>query len=181
MLANIDLAEGASEKAKTDLRSAIAANPQDMASYLGLAFQYQQEENWDEAIKVCEKAHQVNPASPAVADHLALLYLDHGGNVNVALSLAETAKQKTPNSPLAADALGWAYYKLGSQQSAITELKQGVQQAPRIPTIRYHLGMAYLAAGQPDLAREALQAALQENPKFPQAADAEAALQKLPK
>jgi Tfp pilus assembly protein PilF len=91
------------------------------------------------------------------------------------------AKQKLPNSPFAADTLGWSYYKLGSAEPAITELKEGVQKVPNNPIFRYHLGMAYLAGGHSDLAREALQKALKDNPKFPQAADAVAALQKMSK
>jgi tetratricopeptide (TPR) repeat protein len=181
MLAKIDLAQGLAEKAKSDLRAAIDANPRDTANYLGLAYLYEKEGDWGEARDLCEKAHQINSASPIVSDHLAVLYLDHGGNVNVALSLAQTAKEKMPDSPLAADTLGWAYYKLGSPQSAVTELKEGVQKAPSVSTFRYHLGMAYLAEGQPDLAREALQQALKDNPKFPQAADAAAALEQMSK
>ena len=101
--------------------------------------------------------------------------------MNVALPLAQMAKQKLPDSPIAADTLGWVYYKLGSAEPAVTELKEGVQKAPHNPTIRYHLGMAYMAGGHSGLAREALQMALKDNPKFPQAADAAAALQKMSK
>ena len=59
--------------------------------------------------KLCEKAREVDPDSPLVANNLAYLYLEHGGDVNVALSLAQMVRQKMPNSPDAADTLGWAY------------------------------------------------------------------------
>jgi len=179
MLANIDLATGSVEKAKADLNAAIAANPRNVANYLALEIQFEKETNWDEAKKLCEKAHQVDPASPQVADHLAYLYLEHGGDANIALSLAQTAKQKIPDSPLAADILGWAYYKLGSPKSAIPQLKESVQKAPGNAPFQYHLGMAYVAAGQWDLAKQALQKALSDNPRFPQAADAVAALHRI--
>jgi cellulose synthase operon protein C len=48
-----------------------------------------------------------------VANQLAYIYLEHGGDVNVALGLAQQAKQKMPDSPNVADTLGWAYYKSG--------------------------------------------------------------------
>jgi len=179
MLANIDLARGSAEKAKADLGAAIASNPRNVANYLALEIQYEKEGNWEEAKKLCEKAHQVDPTSPLVADHLAYLYLEHGGDANIALSLAQMAKQKIPDSPLAADILGWAYYKLGSPASAITQLKESVLKAPSNAPFQYHLGMAYMAAGQSDLAKQALEKALNDNPKFPQAADAVAALHRI--
>ena len=181
MLADIDLAKGNVEDAKAELRAAIEANPSSVPNYQVLEIQYEKEGNWEEAKKLCEKAHQVDPASPRVALQLAHLYLEHGGDVNVALPLAQMAKQKMPDSPLTADTLGWAYYKFGSAESAITELKEAVQRAPHTPIFEYHLGMAYVAGGHSALAREALQSALKDNPKFPQAADAAAALQKLSK
>jgi hypothetical protein len=46
-------------------------------------------------------------------------------------------KQKAPNSSVTAAAVGWAYYKLGSIDLAITELKECTQnQIPSLGTIR---------------------------------------------
>ena len=56
---------------------------------------------------------RLTPGSPLVAQRLASLYLDHGGDLNVALSLAQIAKQKLPGLPATVDTLGWAYYKMG--------------------------------------------------------------------
>ena len=133
LLADIHLAEGEVDQAKTEFRAAIEANPRNTANYLALEYQYEKEGNWEEAKRLCEKAHQVDPASPVVADQLATLYLDHGGDVNVALPLAQMAKQKMPDSPIAADTLGWAYYKLGSTEPAITELKEASRRFPATP------------------------------------------------
>ena len=86
-----------------------------------------------------------------------------------------------PDSLFTADTLGWAYYRTGSADPAISQLKAVVQKAPNNPTYQYHLGMAYMAGGHPDLARAALQMALKDDPNFPQAAEAVAALQKTAK
>jgi predicted Zn-dependent protease len=94
----------------------------------------------------------LDPGSPVVANRLANLYLDHGGDVNVAVSLAQVAKQRMPGSPIATDTLGWAYYKLGSAKAAVAQLTESVQKSPRNPVYQYHLGMAYLADGRLDLA-----------------------------
>jgi len=115
-----------------------------------------------------------------VADELAFLYLEHGGNVNAAVSLAQVAKQKMPDSAITADALGWAYYKVGSVSSALVQLKESSEKVPGNPIYHYHLGMAYIAAHQFDLARQSLRAALRTDPKFPYAANARAALEQIP-
>jgi Flp pilus assembly protein TadD len=123
----------------------------------------------------------VDPDSPLVANNLAYLYLEHGGEVTTALTLAQLARQKMPDSATPADTLGWAYYKLGSHESAIIQLGQAVQRAPGNPVYQYHLGMAYLASRKFDSAQSSLQRALRNNPNFPYAASARAALDKMSK
>ena len=97
--------------------------------------------------------------------------------MGVALTLAQTAKQKAPNSPVTADALGWAYYKLGSVDRAIAELRESAGKAPANPLYQYHLGMAYLSARQFDLAGQALRASLRQDRNFRFAGSASAALE----
>jgi len=99
----------------------------------------------------------------------------------LALSLAQKAKQKMPDAPQVADTLGWAYYKLGSPDSAVAQLREAVQKAPKSPVYHYHLGMAYVAAGQPDSARQSLSRALAQDTDFAGAAKARAALVELAK
>src|SRR6185295_4168073 len=123
-----------------------------------------------EAKRLCRQAHDIDPTAPLVAAELAFLYLEHGGDVNTAVSLAQVAKQQLPNSPVTADALGWAYYKMGSPASAITQLKESTEKAPENPIYQYHLGMAYAASRRADLAAQALRLALKTDPNFRYAA-----------
>jgi tetratricopeptide (TPR) repeat protein len=180
LLANIAFARGSIEEAKSHLRMAIAAFPRNQLNYMALVTQYEHEGNWDEAKRLCERAHEIDLTAPLIAAELAFLYLEHGGDVNAAISLAQIAKQKMPDSAVAADVLGWAYYKLGSLSSALVQLKDSSQKVPNNPIYRYHLGMAYLAARQFDLGRQSLRAALQSDPLFPYAASARAALEQSP-
>jgi tetratricopeptide (TPR) repeat protein len=166
LLANIAFARGAVEDGKSELRTAIAANPQNVANYMALCSQYEREGNWDAAKKLCQKAHEVDSNAPLVADELAFLYLEHGGDVNAALALAQQAARRLPNSPITADALGWAYYKLGATDSALLHLRASVQKMPGNPVFQYHLGMAYLASGQSASAQRSLEAALKTDPNF---------------
>jgi tetratricopeptide (TPR) repeat protein len=181
LLGDIHAAQGSVENAKADLQAAIDRNPREVANYLALDTLYEKEGDWERAKEVCEKAHRAVPDSPLVANNLAYLYLEHGGDVNVALSLAQMARQKMPTSPITIDTLGWAYYKLGSPESAVVQLKESAQKEPNNPTFQYHLGMAYMGARQFDLAERSLQKALRSDPKFPDAASAKAALAKISK
>ncbi len=176
LLADIDYAKGALDMAKSDLRVAIERNPRSVGSYLTLGAWCARDGNWDEARKLWERAHEIDPASPVAAGQLAFLYLEHGGDVNVALSLAQIAKRATPDSAPAADTLGWAYYKLGSAALAVPQLLQSVQKAPENPIYLYHLGLAYLAMGHSQSAKQCLQRALERTPNFVYAAHARDAL-----
>jgi tetratricopeptide (TPR) repeat protein len=147
---------------------------------MALVTQYEKEGNWEEAKRLCEKAHEIDGTSPLVADELAFLYLEHGGEVNTAVALAQVAKQRMPDSPITADTLGWAYYKLGSLDAALMQLKESARKVPSNPIYHYHLGVAFKAAGQFDPARQSLRAALQTDPHFPFAADARMALEQIP-
>jgi tetratricopeptide (TPR) repeat protein len=179
LLANIDLARGHTEKAEADLRHAITAQPRTVANYVALGVQFEKQNRWDEAKKLFEKAHEIAPASPTLAAELAFLYLEHGGDVNLAVSLAQMARQKLPDSPMTSDALGWAYFKLGSSDLAIAQLKESTAKVPDNPLYQYHLGMAYLGARKPEMAAQLLRLALQHDPNFPNAASARATLDKI--
>ena len=90
--------------------------------------------------------------------------------------LAQMARQKLPDSANVADTLGWAFYKLGSAESAVAQLKESVQKAPRNPVYQYHLGMAYVQTGDWERAKSTLHRALALKADFDGAADARKAL-----
>ncbi len=154
-------------------------NPQDVKNYTTLGFRYEKEGNWAEAKKLYENAHQLDSASPMIAAELAYLYLDHGGDINLAVSLAQKARQQQPGSPQTADALGWAYYRLGSVNTAIAQLEESARKAPENPLYQYHMGMAYLAARNFDSAGKSLRQALKQDPNAPYAANIKSALEEV--
>jgi tetratricopeptide (TPR) repeat protein len=180
LLAYVLLAKKETEPAKAELRSAIEVEPRNLSGYLLLGSLYETEKNWEEAKKVYEKARQVDPESPLIANQLAYLYLEHGGDTTAALALAQQAKAKLPQSPNIADTLGWAYYKRGMNDLATTQFKQAAQIAPKNPTYHYHLGLAYLAARNMRATEESLQLALKD-PNFQYAEPAREALKKTSK
>ena len=179
LLGRISLRQGSVEQAIMSYRKEVEANPQKVANYMALESLYERQGNWEEAKKVSEAAHAIDPDSPLVANNLADLYLEHGGDINVALSLAQQAKQKMPDSPAVADTMGWAFYKVGSPELAVAQLSVAVKKAADNSMYQYHLGMAYLAAGRSDSAARSLHRALTNNPNFEFAADARTALNRL--
>jgi tetratricopeptide (TPR) repeat protein len=179
LLARISLAQGSVEQAAIDYRKQIELDPRRVSNYIALELVYETQGKWEEAKKAAESAHAIDPGSALVANTLAYLYLEHGGNVNVALSLAQQAKQKMPDSAAVADTLGWAFYKSGLSEPAIMQLSESVKKAADNSLYQYHLGMAYLAAGHSDPAARSLRLALKYNPNFPFAANARAVLDKI--
>jgi Flp pilus assembly protein TadD len=107
------------------------------------------------------------------------MYVENGGNLDVALQLAQTAKRKLPDSAEVNDTLGFIYYKKNLLALAIAPLQLSVQKDPNNPTFHYHLGMVYAKAGNASEARQALTRALALKPDFADAAEARAALETL--
>jgi tetratricopeptide (TPR) repeat protein len=95
-----------------------------------------------------------------VANNLAWLYVNDGGNLDVALSLAQKAKQQLPDSPATSDTLAWVLYKKGLYAPAIPILQECIAKVPTSATYSYHLGMALLASGRKQEAKTQLEAAL---------------------
>jgi tetratricopeptide (TPR) repeat protein len=180
ILAEISRARGALDQAVTWYQEAIKQNPNKPENYMALADVYGKERQWDAAKRAAEGAHSIDPGSPFIDNNLAFLYLEHGGDINVALSLAQAAKQKLPDSPVASDTLGWAYYKAGSSAAAVAQLSDSVRLDPNNPVYNYHLGMVYMSAGRPREAAQSLKRALASS-DFPFASSAKMALNEIDK
>ena len=181
LLGEISRARGALKQAIIWYKTAIEENPKKAEYHMALAGLYQEQGDWEEAKRGAERAHLLDPTSPFIANNLAYLYLEHGGDINVALSLAQQAKQKLADSPIVADTMGWLYYKLHLPDAAVTQLSESVRRVPGNPIYHYHLGMAYIAAGRLSDAASSLHQALSVNPDFPYAASAKAALHQIAK
>ena len=123
-----------------------------------------------------EKVMQIDRQAPVAANNLAWLYVENGGNLDLALQLAQTAKQGLNESAEVNDTLGFIYYKKNLPALAIPPLKLSVEKEPNNPMFHYHLGLAYAKAGNGDGARQALTRALTLKPDFSGAADAKSVL-----
>jgi tetratricopeptide (TPR) repeat protein len=132
-----------------------------------------------EAVKWYEQALRIDKQAAIAANNLAMIYVDTGGNLDVALQLAQTAKSQLPEQHEINDTLGWIYVKKGLGSMAVTPLLQSVEKEPRNASYHYHLGMAYAASGDAVKARTFLQKALALDPNFDGAVAARQALANL--
>lgn len=123
-----------------------------------------------------EKGMKVDPRNAVIANNLAWLYADQGGDLDAALKLALLAKEQIHDRPEVDDTLGWIYYKRDEIGRALPILKSTVERAPGNRIFQYHLGLAHARAGNRNEAREALQKALRGNVTFPGASNAKAVL-----
>ena len=114
------------------------------------------------------------------ANNLAWIYVEEGGNLDLALQLAQTAKAQLPNRPEVNDTLGWIYQKKGLSTTALPFLQDAVQQAPSNGSYRYHLGVVYAATSQAAQAKTALTRALTSGLSPAEERDAKQLLATLP-
>ncbi|MBZ5672569.1 MAG: tetratricopeptide repeat protein [Acidobacteriia bacterium] len=121
----------------------------------------------------------MQPDHPMLANNVAYMMLEHGGNKDVALSLAQVARRGLPESPLTADTLAWAYYQKGTYGLAVDLLEEALKKSPQNPNYHFHLGLTYQKMNNKASAKEHLERVLQVNPKFPQADDVRKALSEL--
>ena len=122
--------------------------------------------NTQEARKRYEQALASDPRAGVAANNLALLYVDSGENIDVALQHAQTAVAAMPEVPEVLDTLGWIYYKKNLPAQAIPPLARSVEKQPKNAVYHYHLGLAQVLAGDSLAGQESLQRALDLNPTF---------------
>jgi tetratricopeptide (TPR) repeat protein len=138
---------------------------------LGVLYDFKKEPQ--KANEYYQKILDINQGFAPAANNLAWNYVQHGGNLDVALGLAQKAREANPNDPGIADTLGWIHYKKGTYATAIGLLKESNEKFKGTnPTVLYHLGVTYDKSGEEELARQALKKALTVSQTFPEAQEA---------
>ncbi len=179
LLGQAQEASGQLDQAASAYEHAMQANAGDAQPYVFLGALEEHRGNWQKAQDLYRKALKLQPDQSAAANNLSYLLLEHGGDINDALSLAQIAHDGMPQSPNAADTLAWAYYKMGSYNSALPLLQEAVKKAPQNATYYYHLGLVYQKTKKVAQAKNSFQRALQLDPKSPRAEEIRRALAEL--
>jgi len=149
------------------------------ATMLGIILQLQNKPK--EAKAVYERLLQAKPDAPVAANNLAMLLVESGGNLDVALNYAQTAMKTLPNDPDITDTLGVVYWKKGLASLAVSAFERSTKAQPKNPDFWLHLGQAYASAGNKTRAREALLQALKFDSDSKGAAEARKLLEDLNK
>lgn len=155
------------------------AHPRDAGAIAFLGMLEEASGNQQMAEADYKRSLEIQPQQPMVANNLAYLMLQNGGNVDVALTLAQTARQGMPNSPNSADTLAWAYYHKGTYEFARDLLEQAIKTDPDNASMQYHLGMVYSKLRDKGNATIHLKKAISLGHGSPTEKEAEAALQQL--
>jgi tetratricopeptide (TPR) repeat protein len=163
-LAQLHARRGAADQAVGDYQLAMQKNPRDVRLHLALGSLQEDRGNWQQAQSLYQRALQIKPDDAAVANNLAYLLIEHGGDKALALSMAQTARNGLPNAGNTADTLGWAYFYQGVFPSAVTALELAIRDSPENPTYHYHLGLAYQKTKDSARAKAQLKRALELHP-----------------
>ncbi len=179
LFAQIEVQRGQAAAAVAVWKQLSSAHPDDAGTLAFLGMLEESNGNPQMAETDYKRSLQIQPQQPVVANNLAYLMLQNGGNVDVALTLAQTARQGMPNSSRSADTLAWAYYYKGTYEFARDLLEDAIKTDPDNATIQYHLGMVYSKLRDKSNATIHLKKAISLGPNSPTAKEAEAALQQL--
>ena len=179
LFAQADVQRGQTANAVATWKQWSDAHPKDAGAIAFLGILEESSGNQQLAEADYQKSLQIQPQQPLVANNLAYLMLQNGGNVDVALTLAQTARAGMPNSPVSADTLAWAYYYKGTYEFARDLLENAVKADPNDASMQYHLGMVYSKLRDKDNATIHLKKAISLGRDSPTGKQAQAALQQL--
>jgi tetratricopeptide (TPR) repeat protein len=178
-LSNLYMSASRYDEALAKLGDALKVNPQALAAQMLAGIVHERKGDIAEAQRAYEKALALNPRFAPAANNLAVLYSEHGGDMEKALQLAQRAKEASPDDPRVSDTLGWILYKRGVYQRALALFKESATKLPGEPVIQYRLGLASMKVGDRDGARKALTAALNAPVGFAEQDEARRALAEL--
>ncbi len=179
MLGRVYIAQKRLGEAQKQFEDIVKKQPKAIGAATMIGMIHEMQGQKAEARRQYEHVVQLDANAGVASNNLAWMYVEDGGNLDVALQLAQAAKSRLPNRPEVSDTLGWVYYKKDLATLAVSPLREAVEKDPTNPMYQYHLGLAYAKTGDKRKAREALERALAIKADFAGADDARKLLQTL--
>ncbi len=133
---------------------------------------------WDSAIAIEEKIHEMQPMNPEVAVALARMYQDSRSNMPRAIALYHAALHASAGYPPALLGLGTIMQHHGEMEIAARYYARGARESPNDPLFRVHLAEVLVKAGREGEAQPILAEIVQ---KWPGTPEADAARKLIPK
>jgi tetratricopeptide (TPR) repeat protein len=180
MLGQLYVSQQRTDQAIKEFDQLLARNPRSVGAHTMLGLLLGAQNKREDAKRHYEQAIAIDERAAVASNNLAWLYLEDGGNLDLALQLAQSARHVLPDSPEVGDTLGWIYFKKGLTDQAVTALRETVGRQPERADFNYHLGLALAKNGDARSARETLEKALRLDPKSSEAQEARTVLTQLP-
>ncbi|MGR8998724.1 MAG: tetratricopeptide repeat protein [Gammaproteobacteria bacterium] len=143
-MAGVYSAQQQGYKAISAFKKGLENNPDNARLSMMLASVYEQNRDFDNALKTYETVIAKQPDFDVAVNNLVSLLLDHFNSKESserALKLA--AKFEKSPQPYFVDTYGWALLNNGRHDEALRVFKDVSAKMPGIPVFKYHLGVAY--------------------------------------
>jgi tetratricopeptide (TPR) repeat protein len=152
-------------EAELDLRSVVAADPENSAYHYALGNMLMRQELWDDAFDEITLAAKFLPDLPENHNSFAYIFyrLDDGPN---AIAEARTALSMDPQNAEAYQFLGLALYSNGQYAAAAHAFDESLARDAANPDTYYDLGITLHAAGDQAAAITAYRQAIRLKPTF---------------
>jgi tetratricopeptide (TPR) repeat protein len=136
------------DEARRVLRQMLAEGKATAYVHFALGVDALQRDKEDEARLHFERAHEIDPGLPLVANNLAwVLAQAKSPDLPRALDLINLALRQEPANPTFRDTRGRIYLKMGRCKEALADLEAALTRAPNRPTVHLALAEAYERLG----------------------------------
>jgi len=154
-------------RAESLFQRALDRGADTAATWYDIATARERAKDVDGAERAIQEVLRRQPDNSQALNFLGYLYADYNHKVQEAVPLLRRALELDPDNGFIMDSLGWAYYRIGSLDSAKVELQQALRASGEDPTILEHLGDVFAAMNQVQAARAQYRRALELKPENP--------------
>lgn len=136
-----------------------------LANGMNLAILYEQNGQYNDAIKTCSALLEKYGKSPNILNNLAYLYAEHSENskdLEKARNLVAQALAQKPDNAGFLDTAAWIEYKLGKFNSAWSYLQDALSKLPELGIIQLHASIVAHKLGQTEQALDYLEKAIEQ-------------------
>lgn len=152
------------DAAVADFKSALAANPKHIASYMAMADLYADVNRTNEAIQAYADAIKAFPDEPLVYNNLGMLYQNQK-RYSEAVRAFSAALQKNPKYHVALTNRGYTWLQGGKPAEAEKDFAASLQLYSDQPAVQSLLGTARLVQGRWQDAARDFESIIQKNPQ----------------
>jgi tetratricopeptide (TPR) repeat protein len=149
-------------------KAAVERDPEDIEARLNLAYAYQQQQRWDEALKQYEEVLKRDPKNLAAMYNRGVALLAEGKPKEAEAALWDVLKE-APDHVLAAKTLGELYLSQKHYKSALFTVEPVLKSQPQYADLQYIAGYASEQLGKREAAIAYYRAALKYAPDMTEA------------